>query len=67
MDNKPENDNPKISPRKDGPLRVEGPANFFDTRGTQIDPLRKKKGNIAHSTRHRSLNTVSAQPNCPSV
>ncbi len=47
MDNKPENDNPKISPRKHGPLRVEGPVNFFDARGTQIDPLRKKKGNIA--------------------
>lgn len=47
MDNKSENNNPKISPRKHGPLRVEGPANFFDARGTQIDPLRKKKGNIA--------------------
>ena len=47
MDKDAENDNPQISPREHGPLRVEGPVNFFDARGNRIGPLRKKKGNIA--------------------
>jgi CDGSH-type Zn-finger protein len=47
MRNDAENDKPTISPREHGPLRVEGLVNLFDSEGNRIDPLRKKKGNIA--------------------
>ncbi len=38
---------PQISPRENGPLRVEGLENLLDAKGNPIDIAWKKKGNIA--------------------
>ena len=47
MGNDADNAKPSISPRENGPLRVEGLENLIDATGNPIDLAPKKKGNVA--------------------